>query len=79
MLAETWFFSSVATSSWHCNFVSYRERNSHYAELCKSRKGNDKYVERLMQTFSGAKKEKQIQTDTIIMADEGRLVIQIQQ
>uniref|UniRef100_A0A8C9YX04 Dynein axonemal intermediate chain 4 n=1 Tax=Sander lucioperca TaxID=283035 RepID=A0A8C9YX04_SANLU len=48
-----------------------KERNLQYAELCKNRTGNDKYVERSMQTFSGAPKEKQIQTDKIVMVDEG--------
>ncbi|XP_034735125.1 WD repeat-containing protein 78-like [Etheostoma cragini] len=47
------------------------ERNLQYADLCKKRVGNDKYVERSMQTFNGAPKEKQIQTDKIVMVDEG--------
>lgn len=50
---------------------SYRERNVHYAELCKNRMGNDKYVIRSMQTFNGAPKTKQIQSDKIVMVDEG--------
>ncbi|XP_031172349.1 WD repeat-containing protein 78-like isoform X4 [Sander lucioperca] len=51
-----------------------KERNLQYAELCKNRTGNDKYVERSMQTFSGAPKEKQIQTDKIVMVDEGSTI-----
>lgn len=50
---------------------SYREKNIHYAELCKNRMGNDKYVIRSMQTFNGAPKSKQIQSDKIVMVDEG--------
>ncbi|XP_026220601.1 WD repeat-containing protein 78-like isoform X2 [Anabas testudineus] len=45
--------------------------NIRYAELCKNRPGNDKYVERAMQTFSGAHKDKQIQCDHIVTVEEG--------
>ncbi|XP_038562176.1 dynein intermediate chain 4, axonemal-like [Micropterus salmoides] len=48
-----------------------KERNIHYAELCKNTMGNDKYVVRSMQTFSGAPKNKHVQSDTIVMVDEG--------
>ncbi|XP_039989507.1 dynein intermediate chain 4, axonemal-like [Xiphias gladius] len=48
-----------------------KEGNIHYAELCKNRVGNDKYVVRSMQTFTGAAKDKQIQCDKIVMVDEG--------
>ncbi|XP_068579502.1 dynein axonemal intermediate chain 4-like [Cebidichthys violaceus] len=47
------------------------ERNVKYAELCKDRLDNDECVERPTQTFSGALKDKQIQTDEIIAVDEG--------
>ncbi|XP_070763038.1 dynein axonemal intermediate chain 4-like [Enoplosus armatus] len=50
-----------------------KERNSHYVELCKNRMGNDKYVTRSMQTFNGAPKNKQIQSDTIVMVDKGMI------
>ncbi|KAM8893214.1 dynein axonemal intermediate chain 4-like [Spinachia spinachia] len=48
-----------------------KERNVEYAEHCKNRLGNDKYVVRLMQTFSAALKNKQSQTDAIAAMDEG--------
>ncbi|XP_072540329.1 dynein axonemal intermediate chain 4 [Salminus brasiliensis] len=48
-----------------------KERNVAYTELCKSRLGNDKYAERSMQTFNGAPKAKEIQTDSITMVDKG--------
>ncbi|KAL7891245.1 hypothetical protein AOLI_G00007210 [Acnodon oligacanthus] len=47
-----------------------KERNNAYTELCKSRLGNDKYVERSMQTFNGALKAKEIQTDNITMVEK---------
>uniref|UniRef100_A0A3B4WE25 Dynein axonemal intermediate chain 4 n=1 Tax=Seriola lalandi dorsalis TaxID=1841481 RepID=A0A3B4WE25_SERLL len=49
----------------------YKKGNIHYAELCKNRMGNDKYVVRSMQTFNGAPKDKQIQCDKIAMVEEG--------
>ncbi|XP_059191639.1 dynein axonemal intermediate chain 4-like [Centropristis striata] len=48
-----------------------KERNIKYAELCKNRMGNDKFVVRSMQTLSGEPKNKQIQTEQIVMVDEG--------
>ncbi|KAL6106373.1 dnai4 [Pungitius sinensis] len=48
-----------------------KERNVEYAELCKNRLGNDKYVVRLMQTFNGALKDKATETDEIAAMDEG--------
>uniref|UniRef100_A0A3Q3VSY2 Dynein axonemal intermediate chain 4 n=1 Tax=Mola mola TaxID=94237 RepID=A0A3Q3VSY2_MOLML len=46
------------------------DENFRYAELCKNRRGNDKYMARSAQTFNGALKEKEIQTDKIVMVDE---------
>uniref|UniRef100_A0A3Q3VSY7 Dynein axonemal intermediate chain 4 n=1 Tax=Mola mola TaxID=94237 RepID=A0A3Q3VSY7_MOLML len=54
---------------------SYRDENFRYAELCKNRRGNDKYMARSAQTFNGALKEKEIQTDKIVMVDEGTATI----
>ncbi|XP_053326023.1 dynein axonemal intermediate chain 4 [Spea bombifrons] len=48
-----------------------RERNNAYVELCKSRAGNDRYVERSMQTFNGAPKSKEVQCERIGSADAG--------
>ncbi|KAM6925991.1 dynein axonemal intermediate chain 4 [Lycodopsis pacificus] len=50
---------------------AFNERNVKYAELCKNRLDNDKYVERPMQTQNGALKDKQIQTDKMATVDEG--------
>uniref|UniRef100_A0A7N8XV69 Uncharacterized protein n=1 Tax=Mastacembelus armatus TaxID=205130 RepID=A0A7N8XV69_9TELE len=47
------------------------EKNINYAELCKNRMGNDKFIERSTQTLTGAPKNKQVQTDKIVMVDEG--------
>ncbi|XP_024257640.1 dynein axonemal intermediate chain 4 [Oncorhynchus tshawytscha] len=49
--------------------VSVKERNNLYMELCKNRMGNDKYVERSMQTFNGAPKTKEVQSEAITMVD----------
>ncbi|XP_062412052.1 dynein axonemal intermediate chain 4 isoform X2 [Sardina pilchardus] len=46
-----------------------RERSNAYTELCKNRMGNDKYMERSMQTFNGAPKNKEVQCEAITMAD----------
>ncbi|KAI4891917.1 hypothetical protein NFI96_029999 [Prochilodus magdalenae] len=50
-----------------------KERNNAYTDLCKNRLGNDKYIERSMQTFNGAPKAKEIQTDSINMVEKGKL------
>ncbi|XP_051568768.1 dynein axonemal intermediate chain 4-like [Myxocyprinus asiaticus] len=47
-----------------------KKRNDAYIELCKNRQGNDKYVERSMQTFNGAPKTKEVQSDSISMVDK---------
>ncbi|KAJ8279085.1 hypothetical protein COCON_G00061510 [Conger conger] len=47
------------------------EKNKEYTELCQNKMGNDKYVERMMQTFNGAPKSKQVQSETIAMVDTG--------
>ncbi|XP_067385458.1 dynein axonemal intermediate chain 4 isoform X2 [Channa argus] len=51
-----------------------QERNSQYVEVCKNRMGNDKYVDRSMQTFNGAAKTKEIQRDRVIMVNKGTTV-----
>lgn len=58
------FVSEVADDA-----EAIRERNNRYVELCKNRMGNDKYVERSMQTFNGAPKNKHVQSDSIVMVD----------
>uniref|UniRef100_A0A2K5EQQ2 Dynein axonemal intermediate chain 4 n=1 Tax=Aotus nancymaae TaxID=37293 RepID=A0A2K5EQQ2_AOTNA len=47
------------------------QRNKNYEVLCRNRLGNDLYVERMMQTFNGAPKNKHVQCDKIIMEDKG--------
>uniref|UniRef100_W5MJD3 Dynein axonemal intermediate chain 4 n=1 Tax=Lepisosteus oculatus TaxID=7918 RepID=W5MJD3_LEPOC len=46
-----------------------KEKNSRYEEVCKNRAGNDQYVERMMQTFNGAPKTKEVQCEKINMVD----------
>ncbi|XP_062049370.1 dynein axonemal intermediate chain 4 [Lepus europaeus] len=48
-----------------------RKKNKNYEMLCRNRLGNDLYVERMMQTFNGAPKNKDVQCDKIIMEDKG--------
>uniref|UniRef100_A0A8C3KNK2 Dynein axonemal intermediate chain 4 n=1 Tax=Calidris pygmaea TaxID=425635 RepID=A0A8C3KNK2_9CHAR len=46
-------------------------RNKIYADICKNRPGNDRFVEKMMQTINGAAKTKEVQCDQIIMEDKG--------
>lgn len=50
-----------------------RERNKIYVDICKNRPGNDRFVEKMMQTINGAAKNKEVQCDKIIMEDKGKL------
>ncbi|XP_028987572.1 dynein axonemal intermediate chain 4 [Betta splendens] len=50
------------------------ERNSQYAEICRNRMGNDKYVDRSIQTLNGAAKSKQVQCDSKILVDSATTV-----
>uniref|UniRef100_A0A8C3ADS3 Dynein axonemal intermediate chain 4 n=1 Tax=Cyclopterus lumpus TaxID=8103 RepID=A0A8C3ADS3_CYCLU len=50
------------------------ERNNQYAELCRNRMGNDKYVDQSVQTLNGAAKNKQVQSDSIMMVDSATTV-----
>ncbi|XP_031695695.1 WD repeat-containing protein 78-like, partial [Anarrhichthys ocellatus] len=52
----------------------HRERNNQYAELCRNRMGNDKYVDRSLQTLNGAAKSKQVQSDSVVMVDSATTV-----
>ncbi|KAM6396272.1 dynein axonemal intermediate chain 4 [Pluvialis apricaria] len=47
------------------------ERNRIYVDICKNRPGNDRFVEKMMQTINGAAKNKEVQCDKIIMEDKG--------
>lgn len=55
------------------SFCFCSERNSQYVEICRNRMGNDKYVDRSIQTLNGAAKMKQVQCDSRIMVDTGLL------
>ncbi|KAG8540408.1 hypothetical protein GDO81_019351, partial [Engystomops pustulosus] len=46
-------------------------RNESYKDLCKNRAGNDRYVERMMQTINGAPKSKEVQCERIGLEDAG--------
>ncbi|XP_049455364.1 dynein axonemal intermediate chain 4 [Epinephelus fuscoguttatus] len=50
------------------------ERNNQYAEVCRNRMGNDKYVDRSMQTLNGAAKNKLVQSDSTVMVDAATIV-----
>ncbi|XP_029473429.1 WD repeat-containing protein 78 isoform X2 [Rhinatrema bivittatum] len=43
--------------------------NQTYVNLCRNRVGNDQYISRMMQTFNGAPKSKEVQCDKINMED----------
>ncbi|NWI08027.1 WDR78 protein, partial [Crypturellus soui] len=47
------------------------ERNKIYVDVCKNRVGNERFVERMMQTLNGAPKTKEVQCDKIITEDKG--------
>uniref|UniRef100_A0A4W6ER68 Dynein axonemal intermediate chain 4 n=1 Tax=Lates calcarifer TaxID=8187 RepID=A0A4W6ER68_LATCA len=51
-----------------------KEKNNQYAEVCRNRMGNDKYVDRSMQTLNGAAKNKHVQTDSMAMVDTATTV-----
>ncbi|XP_078525061.1 dynein axonemal intermediate chain 4 [Lissotriton helveticus] len=44
-------------------------KNDVYTEISKNRVGNDRYIERMTQTFNGAPKSKEVQSEKIHMAD----------
>uniref|UniRef100_A0A8C7E8I7 Dynein axonemal intermediate chain 4 n=1 Tax=Nothoprocta perdicaria TaxID=30464 RepID=A0A8C7E8I7_NOTPE len=50
------------------------ERNKIYVDVCKNRVGNERFVERMMQTLNGAPKSKEVQCDKIVTEDKGIMV-----
>ncbi|XP_029309687.1 WD repeat-containing protein 78-like isoform X2 [Cottoperca gobio] len=50
------------------------ERNNQYAEVCRIRTGNDKYVDRSVQTLNGTAKNKQVQSDSPVLVDTATTV-----
>ncbi|KAM8850820.1 dynein axonemal intermediate chain 4 [Spinachia spinachia] len=45
------------------------EKNNQHAELCNTRMGNDKYVDRAIQTLNGAAKNKQVQSNSNVVVN----------
>lgn len=43
--------------------------------MCKNRQGNDKYVEREMQTINSASKSKEVQSDHITMVEKSKQIL----
>uniref|UniRef100_UPI00398ECB69 dynein axonemal intermediate chain 4 isoform X3 n=1 Tax=Pristiophorus japonicus TaxID=55135 RepID=UPI00398ECB69 len=48
-----------------------KKRNQLYIDLSKERAGNDCYIERMAQTFTGARKSKEVQCDKVNTAEAG--------
>ncbi|NWU73046.1 WDR78 protein, partial [Pterocles burchelli] len=69
-----WDMPSVVVSAESEDAARVVERNKIYADMCKNRPGNDRYVEKTMQTINGATKNKEMQCDKIIMEEKGMTV-----
>ncbi|NWX12210.1 WDR78 protein, partial [Aegotheles bennettii] len=65
---------SVVVSTESEDAARILERNRVYIEICKTRPGNDRFVEKTVQTINGAAKNKEVQCDKIIMEDKGMTV-----
>ncbi|XP_024908248.1 dynein axonemal intermediate chain 4 isoform X3 [Cynoglossus semilaevis] len=50
------------------------DRNKRYSEVCRNRMGSDKFLERSVQTLSGALKNKHVQSDAVITVDAAAAV-----
>ncbi|NXE99569.1 WDR78 protein, partial [Menura novaehollandiae] len=50
------------------------ERNKIYTDVCNAKGGSESFVERMVQTFSGAAKTKEVQCEPITMEDKGIMV-----
>ncbi|NWR24751.1 WDR78 protein, partial [Emberiza fucata] len=48
------------------------ERNKIYAEICEAKIGSEYFEEKIVQTFSGAAKTKEVQCETITVAEKGK-------
>ncbi|NXI43275.1 WDR78 protein, partial [Galbula dea] len=64
---------SVVVSSEAEEAARVLEQNKIYAEVCRSRAGNDCFVDRMMQTLPGARKNKEAQCDRVSMEDKGMM------
>ncbi|XP_015492384.1 WD repeat-containing protein 78 isoform X3 [Parus major] len=54
--------------------VRVLERNKIYTEICKAKIGSEYFEEKIVQTFSGAAKNKEMQCETITVAEKGLMV-----
>nr|XP_041573660.1 dynein intermediate chain 4, axonemal isoform X2 [Taeniopygia guttata] len=50
------------------------ERNKIYAEICEAKIGSEYFEAKIVQTISGAAKSKEVQCETITMAEKGMMV-----
>ncbi|XP_066412223.1 dynein axonemal intermediate chain 4 [Molothrus aeneus] len=50
------------------------ERNKIYTEICKAKIDSEYFEEKIVQTFSGAAKTKEVQCETITVAEKGMMV-----
>ncbi|NXH54397.1 WDR78 protein, partial [Rhabdornis inornatus] len=50
------------------------ERNKIYAEICNAKIGSEYFEEKMVQTISGAAKTKEVQCETITVAEKGMMV-----
>ncbi|XP_066453759.1 dynein axonemal intermediate chain 4 isoform X2 [Eleutherodactylus coqui] len=57
----------IASDDPQAEFINLR--NQTYMDLCKNRAGNDRYIERMMQTLNGAPKNKEVQCERIVCED----------
>ncbi|XP_067996965.1 dynein axonemal intermediate chain 4 [Melanerpes formicivorus] len=65
---------SVVVSAESEDAARIQERNRIYADVCKARPGNDRFVAKAMQTLDTAAKNKEAQCDKIILEDKGVMV-----
>ncbi|XP_061431660.1 LOW QUALITY PROTEIN: dynein axonemal intermediate chain 4 [Lethenteron reissneri] len=63
--------TSVSVSTQDSQAEAIRQRNQTYKQLCSSRVGNERYMERGAQTLNLQRKSKEVQCDRIVTADAG--------
>ncbi|NWV99915.1 WDR78 protein, partial [Machaerirhynchus nigripectus] len=54
--------------------VGVLERNKIYVEICNAKVGSEYFEEKMVQTISGAAKTKEVQCETIAVAEKGMMV-----
>lgn len=50
-----------------------RERNKTYEEICNAKIGSEYFEEKVVQTFNGAAKTKEVQCEPVTMVEKGKL------